>query len=81
MRAKMLCCSASTVKARPAYPATETLVLANCAQVSPNFHKFELDQGTISMWVKMASKWCSEAIYIWTVIAPAIFPGRDFGYG
>jgi len=50
-------------------------------QVSPNTSQYEIDVGTISAWVKIASKWIAEAIYIWTVIAPGIFPGRDFGYG
>lgn len=49
-------------------------------QVSPSTSEFQIDQGWISTWVKMASKWACELLYLWSVIAPAIFPNRDFGY-
>mmetsp|Transcript_36425 Transcript_36425/g.81073 ORF Transcript_36425/g.81073 Transcript_36425/m.81073 type:complete len:392 (+) Transcript_36425:260-1435(+) len=48
-------------------------------QVSPSTEDFELDQGWISTWVKIVSKWVCELLYVWTVIAPALFPDRDFG--
>ncbi|KAI8429971.1 hypothetical protein MSG28_000427, partial [Choristoneura fumiferana] len=31
-----------------------------------------------SMWIKITSSWLCIGIYIWTMIAPAIFPDRDF---
>lgn len=34
--------------------------------------------GWASMWVMMAAKWFCEALYLWTVLAPAVFRGRDF---
>ncbi|KAG1680171.1 hypothetical protein FOA52_000284 [Chlamydomonas sp. UWO 241] len=49
-------------------------------EVSPSTSVFQLDEGWISTWVKMASKWVCELLYIWTVVAPAILQGRDFGY-
>jgi len=49
-------------------------------QVSPTTSEFEIDQGWISTWIKIASKWVCELLYIWTVIAPAVLPNRDFGF-
>ena len=33
-----------------------------------------------SLWVKITSSWICYLIYCWTLVAPAIFPDRDFGY-
>ncbi|MEW5304282.1 MAG: hypothetical protein WDW36_006903 [Sanguina aurantia] len=46
--------------------------------VSTDTQSYTLDKGWASTWVKMASKWLCELLYIWTVIAPALFPNRDF---
>lgn len=32
----------------------------------------------ISFWIKIVSVWASFALYAWTLIAPTIFPDRDF---
>lgn len=31
-----------------------------------------------SLWVKIVSSWICVVLYIWTCIAPALFPDRDF---
>ncbi|TWW79419.1 serine incorporator 2 [Takifugu flavidus] len=31
-----------------------------------------------AVWVKMASSWLGLGLFLWTLIAPAIFPDRDF---
>ncbi|XP_059048953.1 probable serine incorporator isoform X2 [Achroia grisella] len=31
-----------------------------------------------SMWVKITSSWLCVGLYIWTLVAPAIFPNREF---
>ncbi|XP_063633769.1 probable serine incorporator isoform X5 [Cydia splendana] len=31
-----------------------------------------------SMWIKISSSWLCVGIYIWTMVAPAMFPDRDF---
>ena len=49
-------------------------------QVSSSTTAYELDHGWISTWVKMASKWVCELLYLWSVVAPALMPDRDFGY-
>ena len=33
-----------------------------------------------AMWVKIISSWLAAAIYLWTMIAPAVLSDRDFGY-
>lgn len=33
-----------------------------------------------SLWVKVVSSWLCYVIYAWTLVAPAMFPDRDFGY-
>lgn len=48
--------------------------------VSPSAARFQLDEGWVSTWVKMASKWGCEALYLWTVVAPALLRHRDFDY-
>eukprot|EP01129_Flabellula_baltica_P014493 TRINITY_DN6946_c0_g1_i1.p1 TRINITY_DN6946_c0_g1~~TRINITY_DN6946_c0_g1_i1.p1 ORF type:complete len:452 (-),score=64.06 TRINITY_DN6946_c0_g1_i1:171-1526(-) len=35
-----------------------------------------VDQGIVSVWVKIISSWCTILLYVWTVIAPIIMPGR-----
>jgi len=47
-------------------------------QVSANTSKFELGTGWASTWVTMGSKWFCEALYLWTVVAPAVLKNRDF---
>ena len=32
----------------------------------------------ISFWIKMVSVWASFALYTWTLLAPVLFPDRDF---
>jgi FtsH-binding integral membrane protein len=31
------------------------------------------------MWVRIASQWVTIALYLWTLVAPAVLPGREFG--
>jgi len=33
-----------------------------------------------AMWVKIISSWLAAAIYLWTLVAPAILVDREFGY-
>lgn len=47
-------------------------------QLSSSTEDFELARGWASTWAKMGSKWFGEALYVWTVLAPRIFPNRDF---
>jgi len=37
-----------------------------------------VDQGMAAVWVKMASSWVTLLLYLWTILAPIIFPNRKF---
>jgi hypothetical protein len=34
--------------------------------------------GNVSMWMIIASQWLVLALYLWTLVAPRLFPDRDF---
>mmetsp|Transcript_565 Transcript_565/g.1022 ORF Transcript_565/g.1022 Transcript_565/m.1022 type:complete len:471 (+) Transcript_565:322-1734(+) len=36
------------------------------------------DVGEISMWMLIGSQWISLLFYFWTLVAPSLFPDRDF---
>jgi hypothetical protein len=40
--------------------------------------RFEMNGGWASIWATMGSKWFCEALYAWTVLAPAVLRNRDF---
>jgi len=37
-----------------------------------------VDQGMGSVWVKVISSWLTVVLYVWTMVAPIIFPHREF---
>ena len=36
------------------------------------------DKGTVAMWMIISSQWLVIALYIWTLVAPKLYPDRDF---
>jgi hypothetical protein len=34
--------------------------------------------GTTSMWMIISSQWIALTLYLWTLVAPRLFPDRDF---
>jgi hypothetical protein len=36
------------------------------------------DVSEVSMWMLIASQWIALLFYLWTLVAPSLFPGRDF---
>ena len=36
------------------------------------------DVGNVSMWMIIASQWVVLVLYLWTLVAPRLFPDRDF---
>lgn len=45
----------------------------------PSSDMKSLNANMASVWVKIVSSWLSIALYIWTLVAPAILSERDFG--
>ena len=37
-----------------------------------------IDVGWASVWIKLATQWVTAATYIWMLVAPAVFPDREF---
>jgi hypothetical protein len=44
----------------------------------PNSDLTHLNSNMASVWVKIVSSWLCVGIYAWTMLAPALFPDRDF---
>lgn len=40
--------------------------------------KDRIDVGWASVWVKISAQWLTGLLYCWTLIAPALFPEREF---
>lgn len=38
------------------------------------------ERGIVAKWINLAACWLTYLLYIWTLIAPLIFPDRDFTY-
>lgn len=36
------------------------------------------EQGSASMWIKIVSQWIAAGLYYWSLVAPLVFPDRDF---
>ena len=43
--------------------------------------RIAVDMGEGSVWVKMSTSWVVHLFYLWSLLAPVLFPDRDFGYG
>eukprot|EP00834_Sanchytrium_tribonematis_P006807 NODE_539_length_6273_cov_0.700194.p3 type:complete len:298 gc:universal NODE_539_length_6273_cov_0.700194:2423-1530(-) len=41
---------------------------------------FEIGKSDVGFWMKLASSWLTFVVYLWCLVAPSIFPDRDFGY-
>lgn len=37
-----------------------------------------IDVGWTSVWVRICSEWFTAGLYIWTLVAPWLFPDREF---
>lgn len=40
--------------------------------------KYLINVGWTSVWVKVVSQWVTVGLYCWTLVAPVLFPDRDF---
>ncbi|CAF0849838.1 unnamed protein product [Adineta ricciae] len=52
------------------------MTLTNWYEPAKNFSTY--NNNYASLWVKIASSWICVVLYMWTCVAPALFPDRDF---
>jgi len=55
------------------------MLLTNWGQTDGGDQETNTDVSIESMWVKIVCVWLTYGIFLWTVIAPFLFPDRDFG--
>ena len=58
-----------------------SMVLTNWGASDGDNEKDTVGVGWESLWVKIISQWLTILLYVWTLIAPIIFPDRDFTPG
>lgn len=46
--------------------------------LSPSLPQYLINVGWTSVWVKVVSQWVTVGLYCWTLVAPVLFPDRDF---
>ena len=56
------------------------MTLTNWYSPSASTDITSFNNNSAAMWVKIISSWLAAAIYLWSMIAPAILVDRDFGY-
>lgn len=54
------------------------MLLTNWMTLSKNPEDPIVDRGEISVWAKIISSWLTLLLYGWTLLAPAIFPDREW---
>jgi hypothetical protein len=54
-----------------------TMLATNWVRKDAN--EWSLGKGKVAMWVNWSTSWATELLYVWTLIAPFILKGRDFG--
>eukprot|EP00735_Rhodelphis_limneticus_P007057 TRINITY_DN19552_c0_g1::TRINITY_DN19552_c0_g1_i1::g.24586::m.24586 TRINITY_DN19552_c0_g1::TRINITY_DN19552_c0_g1_i1::g.24586 ORF type:complete len:460 (-),score=86.12,sp/Q9QZI8/SERC1_MOUSE/37.31/1e-84,Serinc/PF03348.10/2e-117 TRINITY_DN19552_c0_g1_i1:200-1579(-) len=55
------------------------MLFTNWATISDQGENaFEIGTGWSSVWVKISSSWSALLLYLWTLLAPVMFPDRDF---
>eukprot|EP00736_Rhodelphis_marinus_P006785 Rmarinus@m.28065 len=55
------------------------MLITNWATVnSEGSGALEIGTGWASVWVKASSSWTGYLLYLWTLVAPVLFPDRDF---
>jgi len=52
------------------------MLLTGWGQVEQD--KERIDVGWASVWVKVTAQWMTTMLYVWTLLAPSLFPDRDF---
>merc|ERR1711916_106261 len=55
------------------------MVLTNWATERDGDNVSSQKEGEAAMWLQATAQWICLLMYIWTLVAPDIFPDRDFG--
>ena len=55
------------------------MVLTNWATLQSSFSLSDPKTGDASMWIQASAQWAALLLYIWALVAPKLFPDRDFG--
>ncbi|KAL3660181.1 hypothetical protein V7S43_014712 [Phytophthora oleae] len=72
------------VEVVPEYQFHVLMILASLyvAMVLTNWGSFDgsssNDDAIVTMWVKAISQWVASGLFLWTLVAPAVFPDREF---
>jgi hypothetical protein len=56
----------------------QSMVLTNFGQISADGTAANPQVGKAGMWVIISSQWLALCLYIWTLVAPRLLPGREF---
>lgn len=54
------------------------MTLTKWGEISTNGSLASATAGKVSMWMVIGSQWLSLSLYLWTLVAPRLFPDRDF---
>jgi hypothetical protein len=55
------------------------MILTGWGKISADGSLANPSVGDVAMWMIMASQWLALSLYIWTLVAPKLFPNREFG--
>ena len=55
-----------------------SMVLTHWGEIQSDGKLANASAGNISMWIVIASQWVALSLYLWTLVAPRLFPDRDF---
>jgi hypothetical protein len=56
----------------------KSMILTHWGEIAGDGTVANSSAGRISMWMVIASQWFSLSLYLWTLLAPRLFPDRDF---
>jgi hypothetical protein len=57
----------------------KAMALTNWGAIVANGNAANPQVGRVGMWMVIASQWLVLTLYLWTLLAPRLFPNREFG--
>lgn len=54
------------------------MVLTNWGSITKSGSASSPSAGQVAMWMQAAAQWTAGLLYVWTCVAPTLFPDRDF---